>query len=90
MALLGVCRNAHNSGVTLFKLSELLLKCVEFRRTDEGEILWIEEENNVFFSNKLIEGVVGDKLTAVDNGRSGEIRSGFSYEYGHNMVGVLS
>jgi hypothetical protein len=89
VALLGVSRNAYNGGVTLLKLSKLLLKCVEFCRTDKGEILGIEEENNVFFSNELIEGVVGDKLTAVDNGRSGEIRSGFSYEYRHNVMGVF-
>jgi hypothetical protein len=89
MALLGVRRNPHNGGVALLKLREFLLKCMKFRRTYESEVLGVEEQDNIFLSDKLIKRVVSDKLTAIDNGWGGEIRGGFSYEYGHNEVGVL-
>lgn len=51
----GVGGATHDGHITGFELSHFLLEAVEFGRADEGEVLRVEEENDVFFADELIE-----------------------------------
>lgn len=62
----GIGGATDDSDVTLFELGEFFLEAVEFGRADEGEVLRIEEENDVFFADVLVEGEVLDDGFAFD------------------------
>lgn len=49
---------------------------------DEGEILRVEEQDDVFFADELLEAKVFDDVFSL-NGFGAKERGWFSYEYGH-------
>lgn len=76
----GIGGATYDGDVTLFELFEFLLEAVEFGRADEGEVLGVEEENDVFFADELVEGEVLDDGFAFD-GFCGKGWGWFTYEY---------
>jgi hypothetical protein len=73
-----------DGNIALFKLTEFFLKTDELRRANEGEIFWVEKENNVLFPDELFEGETLDDGFAL-NGFGVKIRGGFAYENGHSF-----
>lgn len=78
----GVGGAADDGDVAGFELGEFLLEAVEFGGADEGEVLGVEEEDDVFFAEELVEGEVIDDEFALD-GFGGEGRGFFSNEDRH-------
>lgn len=62
----GVGGASDDGDVALFKLAEFFLEAVKLCRADEGEVLRVEEEYDVFFPNELIEGEIFDDGFAFD------------------------
>ena len=57
VALLGIGRGGDDLHSAHFEFGEFFLKGEELRGADEGEVHRIKEEQNVFFSQELIQGV---------------------------------
>lgn len=77
---LGIGRAADDGNVAFFKLSDFLLEAVQFCGADEGEILRVEKEDNVFLTDVLLEAEVFDDGFSFD-GFGAKERGGSSYEY---------
>ena len=73
----GIRGAADDGDVAALELGELFLEAVEFGGADEGEILRVEEENDVFFPEILVEGEIFDDGFAFD-GFCGEFRGWFT------------
>jgi hypothetical protein len=70
---LAVDTAGENFNVTLVKLSEFLLKCMELGRAHECEVQWVEEQNHAFFA--AIVGELDFSEITIDNCICLEIRS---------------
>jgi hypothetical protein len=82
---LGIGRAADDGDVALFELMEFFLEAVELGRADEGEVLRLEEKNDVFFPDELLEREVVDDGFAFDGFRA-EGRGWFANENGHDVL----
>lgn len=63
---LGIGRAPHDCDVAFFELSELFLEAEELGRTNEGEILGIEEEDDIFLAEKLVERKLINNVFTLD------------------------
>ena len=76
----GVGGAANDLYVTAFEFSDFLLEAVQFGRADKGEVLGVEEEDDVFFIDVLLEAEVLNDVFSL-HGFGCEGRGGFSDEY---------
>jgi hypothetical protein len=51
---------------TLFEIRQARLKCVEFCGAHEREIFGVEKQQNVFFSDELIQREIFNNFFAID------------------------
>lgn len=65
MGEFGIGGAANDSDVAAFKLGNFFLEAVKFGGAYEGEVLGVEEEDDVFFSNVLFEAEVLDDVFAL-------------------------
>jgi hypothetical protein len=68
--------------VAFLEFFDFLLETVKFGGADEGEVLRVEEEDDVFFSDILFEAKAFEHGFSF-NGFGAKERGWFSYEYGH-------
>ncbi len=73
---------ADDGDIAFFEFGKFFLEAMKFGRADEGEILRIEEEHDVFFPDELIERKVIDDGFAFD-GFCAEGGGWFANENGH-------
>ena len=64
-------RATHDDRIALLKLGQLVLKGDELRRAQGGEVLRVEEQDNVLLADVVREREVGDDFP-VDDGFRGE------------------
>ena len=89
VGFLCVCGDADHSTVAGFKFSELLLECMDLSGTHIGEVTRVEEQDDVFVSEVLVQGKVLDNLASVDNSSFAEIWGLAADKYGHGSGVVL-
>ena len=82
VGLLGVCGNGNQLHVFSFEFRFFGFKSVQFRRANEGKVLRVEEQHNVFAA-KLAQGKIVYNLLAVDDGFGIEVRGLFAYQNAH-------